>query len=59
MKTYKPMLAKLGNFSDLEHLKFTYEEKLDGIHTIIYKYSSSLKVINRRNNNITPQIFRI
>ena len=53
MKTYKPMLAKLGDSSDLELPKFIYEEKLDGTRAIIYKSSSSLKIINRRNNNIT------
>lgn len=47
------MLAKLGTKSDLNLQNFTYEEKLDGTRAIIYKSPNSIKIINRRNNDIT------
>lgn len=50
---YSPMLAKLGTDSDLKLPKFTYEEKLDGTRAILYKNNSKIKLINRRNNNVT------
>jgi bifunctional non-homologous end joining protein LigD len=53
MTKYSPMLAKLGNKSDLELKNFTYEEKLDGTRAILYNKKGETKIINRRNNNIT------
>ena len=50
---YSPMLAKLGTASDLEIPHFIYEEKLDGTRAILYKNNSKIKLVNRRNNNIT------
>lgn len=50
---YSPMLAKLGKNSDLKLPNFTYEEKLDGTRAILYKNDSTIKLINRRGNNIT------
>lgn len=47
------MLARLGNKEDLELKNFIYEEKLDGTRALLYKKNNNIKLINRRNNNIT------
>lgn len=47
------MLAKLGNKKDLELKNLIFEEKLDGTRTLLYKENDKIKLINRRDNNIT------
>jgi len=47
------MLAKLGTKEDLKIKNFVYETKLDGTRGILYKNNSTIKIINRRNNDIT------
>ena len=53
MKKYSPMLARLGDKSDLKKKGFSFEEKLDGTRAILYKDGKKIRLINRRGNDIT------
>ncbi len=48
-----PMLCKLGDKEDISKKDFIFEPKLDGTRAICYYQNKKIKLINRRNNNIT------
>jgi bifunctional non-homologous end joining protein LigD len=47
------MLAKQGSIKDLDNKDFIFEPKFDGTRVIIYKTDSKIKLINRRDRDIT------
>ncbi|HTY43947.1 MAG TPA: non-homologous end-joining DNA ligase, partial [Patescibacteria group bacterium] len=47
------MLAQQGSIEDLNNKEFIFEPKFDGTRVLIYKKGKNIKLINRRNNNIT------
>lgn len=50
---YRPMLAKLGDEKDLKREGYIFEPKLDGTRAICYFDGKEIKLINRRDRNIT------
>jgi bifunctional non-homologous end joining protein LigD len=56
MKTYQPMLCALKDKSYLKNKDYIWEPKLDGTRVLIY-VNKSIKLINRRNKNITSRYF--
>ncbi|MDI6825782.1 MAG: non-homologous end-joining DNA ligase [Candidatus Aenigmarchaeota archaeon] len=52
-QTIKPMLAKLGSREDLKRKDLIFEPKLDGTRALLFKKDNSIKIINRRNMDIT------
>ncbi|VVB74201.1 DNA ligase [Candidatus Tiddalikarchaeum anstoanum] len=53
MKLYEPMLAQLGVKEDLTKEGFIYEPKLDGTRAVCYFNDKKIKLINRRDRDIT------
>lgn len=49
------MLAKQGTKDDLKNKNFIFEPKFDGIRVLIYRNGKNIKLINRRENNVTRQ----
>lgn len=47
------MLAKQGSLKDLKDKNFIFEPKFDGTRVLIHKEGKKIRLINRRNNNIT------
>ena len=48
------MLAtKQGSLADLNNKGFIFEPKFDGTRTIIYKKRNKIKLVNRRDINVT------
>jgi bifunctional non-homologous end joining protein LigD len=47
------MLAKQGSIKDLDNKDFIFEPKFDGTRVLIYKSGNKIKLINRRDNNVT------
>lgn len=47
------MLAKQGSTKDLDNKDFIFEPKFDGTRVLIYRNGSKIKLINRRDNNVT------
>jgi bifunctional non-homologous end joining protein LigD len=47
------MLAKQGSIKDLGNKEFIFEPKFDGTRVLIYKSGGKIKLINRRDRDIT------
>ena len=47
------MLAKQGSRNDLDNKEFIFEPKFDGIRILIYKKGNKIKLINRREVDVT------
>lgn len=49
----KPMLCKNGNLDILDSDEYYFEPKLDGTRALLVKRGKAIKLINRRNRDIT------
>ncbi len=50
---YSVMLAKLGNKNTLSSQDFIFEPKFDGTRVLVYKQGKSIRLVNRRERDIT------
>lgn len=55
MKSVTPMLLQNGSLQHLVKKDFIYETKLDGIRALYYKEGSSVRIVNRKEKDITSK----